>query len=150
MKMKIRLIRSEEDHAEALEVIENLWDAEPGSPERDTLDVLALLVDLYEREHFPIKPPTPVEAIKFRMEQAGLSRKDLLHIFGTTGRASEVLNGVRPLTIEMIRALHKELGIPYESLVGEKPRGRSLSPKSSVRSKGGAKRPSASQSARAS
>ena len=115
--MNLRPIRNEADYRAAIEESERLWDALPGTPERDQLEVLAMLVDAYERERFPIDVPDPIDAIEFRMEQAGLTRNDLLPIFGSSGRVSEVLNGKRALTIEMIRALHEQLGIPYESLV---------------------------------
>jgi HTH-type transcriptional regulator/antitoxin HigA len=118
MHMNLRPIRNEADYREAIEESERLWDARPGTPERDRLEVLAMLVDVYEREKFPIGPPDPIEAIKFRMEQAGLTRNDLLPIFGSSGRVSEVLNGRRALTIEMIRGLHERFGIAYEVLVG--------------------------------
>jgi len=116
--MNLRPIRNETDYREAIEESERLGDARPGTLERDRLEVLAMLVDVYEREKFPIGPPDPIEAIKFRMEQAGLTRNDLLPIFGTSGRVSEVLNGRRALTIEMIRGLHERFGISYEVLVG--------------------------------
>jgi len=99
MHMNLRPIRNEADYREAIEESERLWDARPGTPERDRLEVLAMLVDVYEREKFPIGPPDPIEAIKFRMEQAGLTRNDLLPIFGSSGRVSEVLTGKRALTM---------------------------------------------------
>lgn len=92
--------------------------AEPGTPEGDELDVLATLIDAYEREHFPIDPADPVEAILFRMEQLGLERKDLEPFLGSRHRVSEVLNRRRGLSIEMIRRLHDGLQIPLHVLVG--------------------------------
>jgi HTH-type transcriptional regulator/antitoxin HigA len=117
--MDIRPIHTKADHKAALAEIERLWDAEPGTPDHDKLDVLATLVDAYERKHFPILPPNPVEAIKFRLEQQGQTRKVLEPILGTRARVSEVLNGRRKLTLAMIRALNRELHIPLETLVGE-------------------------------
>jgi HTH-type transcriptional regulator/antitoxin HigA len=115
--MNLHPIRNEADYRAAIEESERLWSARAGTPERDRLEILAMLVDAYERQKFTVDPPSPIEAIKFRMEQAGLTRGDLLPIFGSSGRVSEVLNGKRALTIDMIRALHERLGIPYESLV---------------------------------
>ena len=117
--MDIRPIHTKADHKAALAEIERLWDAEPGTPDHDKLDVLATLVDAYERKHFPILPPNPVEAIKFRLEQQGQTRKVLEPILGTRARVSEVLNGRRKLTLAMIRALNRELHIPLETLVTE-------------------------------
>lgn len=116
--MKIRPIRTDADHLATLRRIENLMDAEPGTPAADELDVLATLAEAYEDRHFPIADPDPLAAIRFRMEQLGLSRKDLEPLLGSRGRVSEVLNGRRALSLQMIRRLHSELGIPLESLVG--------------------------------
>ena len=116
--MNIRPIRTDEDHAVALRRIDALMDAEPGSPGGDELDVLVTLVEAYEDRHFPIDDPDPLAAIQFRMEQMGLTRRDLEPLLGSRGRVSEVLNGRRALSIQMIRRLHRELGIPLESLVG--------------------------------
>jgi HTH-type transcriptional regulator / antitoxin HigA len=116
--MKIRPIRTDEDHADALRRIDRLMDTELGSPEGDELDVLVTLVEAYEDRHFPIDDPDPIAAIQFRMEQMGLTRRDLEPLLGSRGRVSEVLNGRRALSIHMIRRLHRELGIPLESLVG--------------------------------
>ena len=118
--MQIRPIRTEADHAAALHRIDHLMDAEPGTPEGDELDVLATLVEAYEDRHFPIADPDPLAAIQFRMEQLGLTRKDLEPLLGSRGRVSEVLNGRRALSLQMIRRLNRELGIPLESLVGER------------------------------
>ena len=101
----------------ALKEIENLWGAKLGTPEGDRLDVLATLVDVYESEHDPIDSPDPIEAIKFRMEQQGLTRKDLEPLIGTRTRIAEVLNRRRGLSIEMIRRLHDTLGIPADVLI---------------------------------
>ena len=113
--MNIRPIKTDADHDEALAEVRRLWNAPPGSPDADKLEVLAMLLHHYERERHPIAMPDPIEAIKFRMEQQGLSRSDLLPIFGTTGRTSEVLAGKRPLTLEMIRKLHAMFDIPLEA-----------------------------------
>ncbi len=113
----LRPIRTEADHKAALEEIERLWGAKSGTPEGDRLDILATLVDAYENQHHPIDPPDPIEAIKFRMEQQGLTRKDLEGILGSRTRVAEVLNRRRGLSINMIRRLHKKLGIPAEVLI---------------------------------
>lgn len=113
----IRPIRTEADHEAALAEVERLWGATAGTPEGDRLDVLATLIDAYEAEHHPMDPPDPVEAIKFRMEQEGLTRKDLEPLIGTRTRVAEVLNGRRGLSIGMIRRLHARLGIPAEVLI---------------------------------
>ena len=97
--------------------VERLWGSEPNTPKGDKLDVLITLVEAYERDHCPISPPDPVEAIKFRMDQLGLSRKDLEAYLGSRGRVSEILNYKRDLSITMIRALHSHLNIPLESLI---------------------------------
>ncbi len=115
--MKVRPIRTRKDHREALAEIERLWDAKRGTPAYDRLDVLVTLVEAYERKQFPLPPPDPIEAILFRMEQQGLTRKDLEPMIGSRARVSEVLNHKRDLTLPMIRALHDKLGIPAESLI---------------------------------
>ena len=101
----------------ALAEVEELWGAKAGTPRGDRLDILATLIEAYETEHYPMDPPDPIEAIKFRMEQQGLTRKDLEEILGTRTRVSEVLNRKRGLSINMIRALHDKLGIPAEILI---------------------------------
>ena len=113
----LRPIRTEQDYEAALAEIERLWGARSGTPDSDRLDVLATLVDVYEAEHYPMDPPDPIEAIKFRMEQQGLTRKDLERLLGTRTRVSEVLNRKRNLSIAMIRRLHEELGISAEVLI---------------------------------
>jgi HTH-type transcriptional regulator/antitoxin HigA len=119
--MDIHPIRTEADHRAALRQISALMetDPEPGTPEGDRLDILATLVQAYEARHFPIGAPDPVEAIKFRMEQSGLTVKDLEPIIGRSNRVYEVLNHKRPLTLAMIRRLHRSLGIPAEVLISE-------------------------------
>jgi len=113
----IRPLKSEADHKAALAEIGRLWGARSGTSKGDRLDVLATLVDAYENEHFPMDPPDPIEAIKFRMEQRGLTRKDLEGILGTRSRVAEVLNRRRSLSINMIRSLHAKLGIPADVLI---------------------------------
>lgn len=117
MAHDVKPIRSEKDYEAALAEVERLWGAKAGTPRGDRLDVLATLIDAYEAEHFPIDPPDPVEAIKFRMEQQGLTRRDLEPIIGTRTRVAEILNGKRSLSIAMIRRLHQQLGISAEVLI---------------------------------
>lgn len=113
----LKPIRTEADYNAALAEIQRLWGAKSGTPRGDRLDVLATLVDAYEDEHFPMGPPDPIEAIKFRMEQRGLTRKDLEGILGTRTRVAEVLNRRRGLSIDMIRRLHEKLGISADVLI---------------------------------
>ncbi len=115
--MEIRPIKTEADYDAALAEIEALWGAPPDTPDGDQLDVLLSLVESYEARHHPIYPPDPVDAILFRMEQSGMTRKDLEPYIGKSGRVSEVLNHKRPLTLEMIRKLWQGLHIPLESLI---------------------------------
>ena len=114
---EIKPIRNEADYEAALVEVKRLWAARSGTPEGDRLDVLATLIEAYEGEHYPIDPPDPIEAIKFRMEQQGLTRKDLEGILGTRTRIAEVLNRRRGLSINMIRRLHEKLGISAEVLI---------------------------------
>lgn len=113
----LKPIRTEADYQAALVVIERLWGARAGTPQGDRLDILATLVDAYENEHYPMDPPDPIEAIKFRMEQQGLNRKDLAAVLGSRTRVAEVLNRRRGLSINMIRRLHEKLGISVEVLI---------------------------------
>ena len=113
----LRPIRTKANYEAALKEIERLWGARSGTPPGDRLDILATLIEAYEDEHYPMDPPDPIEAIKFRMEQQGLTRKDLEGILGTRTRVAEVLNGRRGLSINMIRRLHDKLGIPAEVLI---------------------------------
>ena len=117
--MKAKILKTEADYDAALERVEALMDAKPGSPKADELELWALLVEAYEREHHPIDPPDPVEAIKFRMDQLGLQQKDLTRFIPAKSKVSEVLNRKRNLSLPMIRALNKHLGIPAEVLVRE-------------------------------
>ncbi|MEW6667008.1 MAG: helix-turn-helix domain-containing protein [Thermodesulfobacteriota bacterium] len=115
--MEIRPIKTEADYQAVLDEIERLFDAKPGSPEADRLDVLVTLVEAYEEKHYAIPLPDPIEAILYQMESRGLSRRDLEPFIGSRARVSEILNRKRPLTMEMIRSLHKGLGIPAEVLI---------------------------------
>ncbi len=117
--IKVRAIKTEQDYEFVLAEIEALMDAEPDTPDGDRLDVLTALVDAYEAKHHPIDLPDPIEAIKVRMEELGVRRKDLEAIIGSKSKVSEVLSGKRPLSIAMIRRLHSELGIPAEVLIQE-------------------------------
>ena len=117
--MRIRPIRNDEDHRRAMSEIERLWGASKDSVQAERLEVLVTLVHAYEGEHHKIAPPDPIEAIRFRMEQEGLARKDLEHMIGSRARVSEVLNGKRPLTLAMIRRLRRGLGISADVLVGD-------------------------------
>ncbi|WP_373498298.1 transcriptional regulator [Desulfococcus sp.] len=114
-----RLIKTEEDYDKALSRIEDLMDAAAGTPEMDELELLTALVEMYETKHFPINPPNPIEAIKFRMEQLGLTQKDMVPYLGSKSKVSEVLHGKRPLTLAMMRALNRGLGISAEVLLKE-------------------------------
>ncbi len=115
--MEIRPIRTERDYRAALADIETLMSAEADTPDGEKLDVLVTLVEAYESKHFPLDYPDPVEAIKFRMDQMGLTAKDLEPMIGRLNRVYEVLSRARPLTLRMIWKLHKELGVPAESLI---------------------------------
>ena len=113
----LKPIKTRADYAAAMAEMKRLWGAKSGTPEGDRLDILATLVDTYESQHYPMDPPDPIEAIKFRMEQQGLTRKDLEGILGTRTRVAEVLNRRRGLSINMIRRLHEKLGISAEVLI---------------------------------
>lgn len=117
----LKIIKTEEEHSAALERLMLLMDADPkeGSQEEDELQVLAILIERYEKEHFPIEKPDPVEAIRFRMDQQGLRNKDLVPYIGSASKVSEVLKGTRQLSLNMIRKLNKGLGIPAEVLIQE-------------------------------
>ena len=112
-----RLIKKEKDYNLALARIEKLMDSKPGTPEFDELEILSTLVEIFEDEHFPIGMPDPLSAIKFRMEQLGLNQQGLVPFIGSRSKVSEVLNRKRPLTLSMMRSLHKELGIPADVLL---------------------------------
>ena len=115
--MEIKPIKNEADYLSALREIELLFDAAPDTPEGDQLEVLTTLVEAYEEKHYSIPKPEPIEAILYHMESHGLTRRDLEPYIGSRARVSEVLNRKRPLSMEMIRNLHKGLGIPAETLI---------------------------------
>jgi HTH-type transcriptional regulator/antitoxin HigA len=117
MTAEVKPIRTKRDYEASLKEVERLWGAKSGTRDGDRLDVLATLIDAYEAEHYPIDPPDPIEAIKFRMEQQGLTRRDLEEIIGTRTRIAEVLGRKRGLSIAMIRRLHERLGISAEVLI---------------------------------
>lgn len=115
--MRIKPIRNEEDYQSTLQRLDEIFDAKRGTEEGDELEILAILVDNYENEHFPIGMPDPIEAIKFRMEQMGMKQKDLAEVIGFKSRVSEILSRKRKLTLEMIRKINTTLNIPTEVLV---------------------------------
>lgn len=115
--MDIKPIRTDDDYRAALREVESLMLAEFGSPAGDRLDILATLVEAYESKHFPMELPDPIDAIKFSMEQKGLTPKDLEPMIGRLNRVYEILSGKRPLTLPMIWRLHEGLGIPAEALI---------------------------------
>ena len=115
--MELKPIRTKRDYEAALKQAEAWWDAPAGSPKAERLDVLVLLIEDYEARHFPIDPPDPVEFLQFIMEQRGLVRKDLEPFIGSRARVAEVLNRVRPLSLEMIRSLSEGLNLPADVLV---------------------------------
>jgi len=115
--MEIKPIRSEADYEEALAEIERLWGALKGTADGDRLDVLTTLVEAYENKHFPMEPPDPIEAIRFRLEQQGLDHRALVGVIGGRSRVYEVMHRKRALSLEMIRRLNKSLGIPAEVLI---------------------------------
>ena len=115
--MDIRPIRTKTDYRAALKEVGRLWDANPGTPEGDRVEVLVFLIEAYEAKHHPIPAPDPIAAIEFMMEQKGLTRRDLEPVIGSRGRVSEVLTRRRPLTLPMVRALSALLDIPADVLV---------------------------------
>lgn len=115
--MNIKLIKTESDYNQALERLETIFDAKKETPEGDELELLGMLIQQYENEHFPIALPDPIEAIKFRMEQMGYNQNDLARIIGFKSRASEILNRKRKLSLEMIRQIHDKLNIPTDVLI---------------------------------
>ena len=115
--MTLRSIKTKKEYQNALSRLEVIFDAKPGSSQGDELEVLGILIDKYEQEHYPIDFPDPIEAIKFRMEQLGYSQSDLANVVGLKSRASEILSKKRKLTLEMIRNLHNTLNIPTDVLI---------------------------------
>ena len=118
-KMKIKVLKTEIDYENAMERIEAIFDAKPNTPEGDEFELLTLLIEKYEEEHYPIALPHPIEAIKFRMDQMGLKQKDLVDCFGDKSKVSDVLNLKRKLNLNYIRNLHQKLHIPLDALVGD-------------------------------
>ena len=119
--MEINPIRTEEEYRKTLKRAGEIWDAQPGSPEADELEVLLPLIEVYEEIHYRIEPPDPIEAIEIRMEELGLNRKDLEPCIGSRGRVSDILNRRRPLTLPMIRKLSEKLGLPGDVLISPYP-----------------------------
>ncbi len=117
MTYKLKPILTAEDHAEAMKEFGRLWGAKEGTPEANLLSILSVLIEKYDDEHFAMSVPDPIDAILFRMEQQGLTRKDLEPMIGPRNRVSEVLNRKRNLSIDMIRSLHEKLGISAEVLI---------------------------------
>ena len=122
--MKIKPVKTKADYRAALKEIETMMAAELDTPEGERLDVLVTLVEAYENKHYRLDLPDPVEAIKFRMEQKGMTPKDLVPMIGRINRVYEILGRKRPLTLAMIQRLHSELGIPAESLIKQPQRPR--------------------------
>ena len=114
---EIKLIKTEEDYKAALKLADELFDAKPDTPEGDKLELIVTLIEIYEKEHFPIDNPSPLEAIKFRMDQMGLLPKDLVPFIGSKSKVSEILSGKRTLSLNMIRQLASGLNIPLEVLI---------------------------------
>jgi HTH-type transcriptional regulator/antitoxin HigA len=115
--MKLKPIKSESDYNQALERLEQIFDAKKGTEQGDELEILGILIEKYENENFPIEMPDPIEAIKFRMEQLNYTQNDLADLIGLKSRASEILNKKRKLSLEMIRKLNSKFGIPSEVLI---------------------------------
>ena len=115
--MSIKPIKTKKDYKAALERLEMIFDAKPGSSQGDELEILGILIDNYEKTHYPIGYPDPIEAIKFRMQQLGYTQNDLAKIVGLKSRASEILNKKRKLTLEMVRQIHTKLNIPTDVLI---------------------------------
>lgn len=117
IKSALKPIKSQEQYKEYLTIIDSLIDCEEGSPEEETLELVSILVEDYEAKHYQIEAPDPIEAIKIKMEEDGLRKKDLVEYFGSASRVSEVLNRKRPLTLEMIRKIHRGMGISADILL---------------------------------
>jgi HTH-type transcriptional regulator/antitoxin HigA len=118
-KMNLKVIKTEEDYNQALKRLEIIFDALPDTPEGDEAELLAILIEKYEEENYPIEAPDPIEAIKFRMEQMDMNNNDLAKVIGYKSRVSEIFNRKRKLTLKMIKNLHDKLNIPYESLLAD-------------------------------
>lgn len=117
--MDVKAIKTEEDYNHALKRLEMIFHAPADSKDGDEAEILSILIEKYEDEHYPISAPDPIEAIKFRMEQMGMDNKDLANIIGYKSRVSEIFSRKRKLTLKMIRNLHEKLNIPYESLIAD-------------------------------
>jgi HTH-type transcriptional regulator / antitoxin HigA len=117
IKASLKPIKTKEQYKEYLRIIDSLVDCLEGSPEEETLELVSILVEDYEARHYPIEAPDPIEAIKIKMAEEGLKRKDLTPFFGSSSRVSEVLNRKRPLTLEMIKKIHQGLGISASTLL---------------------------------
>jgi len=115
--MEIKPVKTEQDYNMSIKRIEELWGAKIDTPEGDELDLLCTLVESYEMKHYPIAPPDPIDAIKFRMEQMGMTKADMVKYLGSQSRVSEILNGKRRLTLKMVKSLYKGLKIPAEILL---------------------------------
>jgi HTH-type transcriptional regulator / antitoxin HigA len=117
--MNIKVIKTEEDYQQAIKRLEIIFDAPIDSADGDEAEILSILIEKYEDEHYPIGPPDPIEAIKFRMEQMNMSKSDLAEIIGYKSRVSEIFSKKRKLSLQMIRKLHEQLKIPYETLIAD-------------------------------
>jgi HTH-type transcriptional regulator / antitoxin HigA len=115
--MNIKPLKNDSDYQEALEMLDKVFDSEPGTKNGDILELLSILIDDYEKNHYPIALPDPIEAIKFRMEQMDYSQNDFANIIGLKSKASEILNKKRKLSLNMIRKIHTFLNIPTEVLI---------------------------------
>jgi HTH-type transcriptional regulator/antitoxin HigA len=113
----IKPLRTETDYTNALLALEKVFDCVPGTPEADQAELLVMLIDKYEEQHYPVKTPDPIEVLRYIMQEKQLKNKDLISYFGSKSLVSDVLNKKRELTLKMIKALHKGLGIPYELLI---------------------------------
>jgi HTH-type transcriptional regulator/antitoxin HigA len=117
--MNIKPLKTKKDYKQAMERLEKIFDAKPGTTQGDELDILGILIEKYESNHFPIDFPDPIEAIKFRMEQMGYNQKDLVNVIGFKSRVSEIMSKKRKLSLEMIRKLNSSLNIPTDVLIKE-------------------------------
>jgi HTH-type transcriptional regulator/antitoxin HigA len=117
--MNIKVIKTEEEYNQALKRLEVIFNSPADSPEGDEADILGILIEKYEDEHYPIEAPDPIEAIKFRMEQMNMDNHDLAEIIGYKSRVSEIFKGKRKLTLKMIKNIHLKMNIPYESLISD-------------------------------
>lgn len=117
IKLELKPVKDKAQYREYLQIIDSLIDCEENSPEEEALELVSILVESYEMKHFPIEAPDPIEAIKIKMEEEGLMKKDLAQYFGSQSRVSEVLNRKRPLTLDMIRKIHRGMGISAKTLL---------------------------------